>query len=162
MSFKSRLRTTALVASALLFLASLPLPVWWSPAYLGETGEAPTPDPTYGLEVLLFGWIATLTHGDLAWLANPLWLVAIALAAGSVSPRWVPAALALLGSLAAASFLLSTDFLSNEAGHRSPILARGPGFWLWLSSFFTLLIATLLPPRPQTGDVSSRQTPATP
>lgn len=86
-----------------------------------------------GYAVLLVGALAIgVGPANLAWLANPLALVAwVAIVAGR---RWPALLLSAAALLVAASFMLAETVVTNEAGIANPVTGLGPGYWLWLAS----------------------------
>ncbi len=92
--------------------------------------------PAWGL--LLIGWLG-LFYGVFAWVANPL------MAAGWLL-CWLKkyragGALAAMAMLFMLSFLLHSTVISSEAPTYSRISGYGPGYWLWIASAATLLLA---------------------
>lgn len=120
------------LASGLLFLASCILPcLHW------QNG-----DSMDGWEVLLFGWMGVF-YGQFAWLANPLYAVALL---GSIfgRGRWVT--VLSLGCVFV-GLLTVTLFFSELPGDESHVKtlrlqSLGPAAWLWMGSFLTLVYAT--------------------
>lgn len=121
---REQLRRTELVAIAVPWLTSMFLPA------IRIVGGP----PIKGLELLLRGWQAT-GSGVLAWYANPLFVLAMALAAAG----WY----AVAGSLAGVALVLAlTSFaaaaVARAAGAPVPQLYFEPGFYLWLFACFAL------------------------
>ncbi len=92
-------------------------------------------DPVwYGLRILSLGWLGILV-GQVAWFANPLWLISVLLLA---SRKWIAAiifsGLALL--VAANTLLLFVMPLpADESGMNKTSLERFRiGFYCWLAS----------------------------
>lgn len=79
-----------------------------------------------------------------AWLANPLFLIAIWFTARRKRRAFVVAVFAVV---LAAGFLGVRHVMVNEAGGYADITARKAGYWLWLSSTIVLTIATCFPTR---------------
>ena len=104
-----------------------------------------------GLTLLLIGWIG-LFQGEFAWIANPLWIVAmISIAYSEKSFGSKPYAkggawLALVLSFAALILALTFVFQKNTycgkgpAGRLSQIGGFSPGFILWISSMSTQVL----------------------
>lgn len=143
-----RLRTLATVGSCGLYVLSLWFPCYYTPVYL-SVGK-PTPKPAYGMEALLLGWVEVIGEGYSAWLANPLWLLTLALILGHAN-RWIPTVSSSVGLLLSLSFLLYHSVLVNEAGHKGTIIGYGSAYWLWVSSF-VLLLGTSIVPAPKLNE----------
>jgi len=85
--------------------------------------------PAIGLFFL--GWMGMADHG-IAWIANPLMVLAWYFASNSKAGRaFVCSALALP---IMTSFLLVKNILSDEGGGMSQVTGYGLGFWLWMVS----------------------------
>ena len=83
-------------------------------------------------EAFFLGWLAMMADGAaIAWLANPLLILAWVLLARNKKAAWIPALAALLLCLL---FLKSHVIIEDEAGNYNPILEIRVGYWLWLSS----------------------------
>jgi len=130
-----------------LFFTSL-----WLPGFGVRGGEAP-----FGLEngamLVLFGWLGALEGSGIAWLANPLlimaWITSVPAWITSLFPRALAACTAVLGVsfvfsafavIFAASFQLTTQITINSAGHTAPITHLYSGYWLWFSSMIVMLV----------------------
>lgn len=90
--------------------------------------------PIGGLELLERGWLGAAS-GVFAWYANPLFVLAMALAAAG--------AYAAAGSIAGVGLVLAlTSFaavdVARQAGAAVPDLYFEPGFYLWLAACFAL------------------------
>ena len=121
---REQLRRTELAAIAVPWLTSLFLPA------VRVVGGP----PIKGLELLLRGWQAA-GSGVFAWYANPLFVLAMALAVAG----WY----AVAGSFASIALLLAlTSFaaadVARAAGAPVPQLYFEPGFYLWLFASFAL------------------------
>lgn len=91
---------------------------------------------------LLLGWGALLSGGaGFSWLANPL-LVACWISYGKRPKQAM--FLAAGAFLLAFFFLLVNQVLTDESGHSRTITERRAGYWLWLASHFTMLVATYM------------------
>lgn len=103
-----------------------------------------------GYAILLFGALALGDNpANLAWLANPLLLVAwIATWLG----RRALAVIAGLAALAlAVSFFFAGTVITNEAGIANPVTGMRLGYWLWLASGAMASVAALLAGKPPTN-----------
>lgn len=122
-------------ASALLFAASLALPA------LAETHSDGVRIDELGYVLLETGW-AGLLIGQIAWFANPLWVLgAILLWRG----RWKGAAKAAVGALlvGSVSFFLMRTGVPSESG--PSITARLlVGFYVWWASLWVLAIGAVV------------------
>lgn len=90
--------------------------------------------------VFLLGWFAVFSGGaGLTWLANPL------LVAGWLTFK-ANLKLAMLfsigGTLISLSFLIFDSIHASEAGHHQQIVSYMAGYWLWVLSNATMLVAT--------------------
>lgn len=124
-NFLSRYSTRLSVAC---FVASPFLPAY----YYGKPLT-----PVYGASLLVFGWLGPLT-GYFAWLANPVYAVALALGT-SKRPRACAVA-SLIGLAFALSFLVHKEVLDMDKGdvlHRT-VMAYGFGYGVWLAAFIVL------------------------
>lgn len=92
-----------------------------------------------GLEVLLRGWEG-MPRGVLAWLANPLFVAALAVAAAkrNVIALVLSAASFVLG----ASSLMTEDMLRYRGTSVPPIEMRA-GFYVWLAAMLALCLHSL-------------------
>ena len=117
-----RLRKAVVSAFLVLWLASLFLPT------LRTNGADWDP----GWWLLASGWLGLLI-GQLAWLANPLLILAALLllrGRGRTSLGIVGGALLLLWLQMA----LTGALVDNEGGIAHPIERRYAGFWLWMAA----------------------------
>lgn len=91
--------------------------------------------------LLTAGWVG-IFDGVFAWLANPL----IAMAWGFYLARkhragaWSAAAATIL----ALSFLMHAQIISSSAPTYSTITGYGLGYWLWIASAASVLVANLV------------------
>ena len=92
--------------------------------------------PVKGITTLLWGWWGVLT-GDIPWLANPLYFVALVLILlGCYKSGQLLCALALV--LGVRSFYVEKWFFNEAEG--TPVTSLGLAFYLWMASFVILLI----------------------
>lgn len=119
-----------LIVSLLLFIISLT-----QPAVYTQGNEM------HALVCFILGW-AELFGDGIAWLANPLFFIAVFfLLIKQVKISTVLSFLAVCMSL----YYLSAETITvNEAGHRSPIVSYGPGYYLWMISCLSLFIRNLI------------------
>jgi hypothetical protein len=119
-----------LVVSLLLFIISLT-----------QTAVYTQGSEMQAFVCFILGW-AELFDDGIAWLANPLFFIAIFfLLIKQVKISTVLSFLAVCMSL----YYLSAETITvNEAGHRSPIVSYGPGYYLWIVSCLSLLIGNLI------------------
>jgi hypothetical protein len=93
------------------------------------------------LEVLLIGGIAMLTGGAaIAWLANPLLVVAWVLLARNKRGAWLFGLAAVIICL---YFLHFKVVIDDEAGNYRRITRIGIGYWFWLASCVTTFVGSL-------------------
>lgn len=90
------------------------------------------------IDLLLFGWLGILL-GYLSWLANPFYIFAL-----FSQNRKITLVLFLIALLFALSFLRKKELLVSEAPSYEPIVAYGPGYFLWILSMGILLIGESL------------------
>jgi hypothetical protein len=118
--------------SFLFFFACL-----FQDGYYRSNGYPPENSATL-LALGVFG----LLDGIVAWLANPALLAAwvcFYFKRFNIS-LW----LGILAFILIISFLLHTTIIANEGGTRVEIIGYGLGFWLWLVSSLTTIVAALL------------------
>lgn len=90
--------------------------------------------------VFLLGGFAVFTGGaGLAWLANPFLIASWFTFKKKLNTSMWCSVVATLMSL---SFLLFDTVLANEAGHQQQITAYKAGYWIWVLSCTTMLVAT--------------------
>lgn len=116
--------------SLLIFVACLFLPGF----YVGETQSE---NSAYTL--LLTGWLGVL-YGYLAWLANPIFLIAFI--CRNTSPRKA-AVLAFIGLVIALEFLIHKRIVTNEGGGTAQITGVGWGYILWVTSFLVFFSSVI-------------------
>lgn len=129
-SILNQLKLNADGLSILVFVACLLLPGF----YVGDTQRE-----NLGLSLLLTGWLG-LFAGHFAWLANPLFLIAIL--RQNRKPGQA-AVFALIGFLVALEFLVHKRILIDGGGGTERITGVGWGYVLWLSSFLVFLVQHL-------------------
>ena len=120
--------------SVCLFFASF----FW-PAYVVDRANG-VADP---IAIFLTGWMGVFTgsFACIAWLANPLFVIALIL---FVRNRSAAIFVCLLAFVVAASFLLFHTIIDDEAGHYATITEHKTGYWLWLGSIGMLLISMVI------------------
>ena len=92
--------------------------------------------PVKGITTLLWGWWGVLT-GDVPWLANPLYFVALVLVLlGCYKSSQLLCVLAL--ALGMRSLSVEKWYFNEAEG--TPVTALGLAFYLWMASFAILLI----------------------
>ena len=143
---KIQFKWVILLCSACVYILSL-----FSPALLVEYGE-----PWSGGGVLALGWMGILdipnNWAGLAWWANPAYFLAIIAyiraSESSIAKRnnVIPLCLGVLALLLGATSIYSKG--QDFSGSISTIIGFGIGFYLWMASFLTLLIACIFPPIP--------------
>jgi hypothetical protein len=109
---------------------------------------------TGGLTVLLMGWMelfAFKTAGPfvaLAWFANPLLLLVLALDSFPITPfRYAAKVLAAMAVVLGVGYILfGTSIVTDESGAASTRVAVTIGYILWLGSIVAALIRAFLPP----------------
>lgn len=129
-SILNQLKLNADGLSILVFVACLLLPGF----YVGDTQRE-----NLGLSLLLTGWLG-LFAGHFAWLANPLFLIAIL--RQNRKPGQA-AVFALIGFLVALEFLVHKRILIDGGGGTERITGVGWGYVLWLSSFLVFFSSAL-------------------
>ncbi len=93
--------------------------------------------------MLLSGWMAVLGGGlflTLIWLANPLYFFGGFLILNKEKFAVVPVTAALLLAL---YFTTLDSVMDGESGKTTAITQLGAGFYLWISSFIVLFIASI-------------------
>jgi hypothetical protein len=124
----SPLARVALMLSVILFAASLTQDAFCVSGICSDWS---------GWSILLFGAL-----GHTSWFANPLlaasWIAAL-------FARRLPALILSLGALAlAGSFMFETSVITNDAGMANPVTGLREGYWLWLASMASAVIAAFL------------------
>lgn len=95
--------------------------------------------------LFFFGWIFPLgggISGFLFWCANPIYLLAIV---QIFRMKNIGIVLSIIASLIAFSFSQIDEITASSSGRLSKITSLELGYKLWLTSFLTLTIGTLLP-----------------
>ena len=114
------------VVGILLWIAALPL------ASLGAAGG-----PTFtGLRILLQGWQG-LSAGVVAWLANPLLLVAIGC---GLARRYRIALILALAALLVGMTSVATGEIARLSGRNLPELSLLAGFYCWMAAQIAVVI----------------------
>ena len=132
-----------------LVLQKLPVQFWW--ASLGLYALALTQDGFYiggnnprawspGWGELIAGWVSVM-EGTSAWLANPL--LFIGWITYRSSNRSVPLMCASAAFILAVSFLGVKRVVVSEAPTFAQVTGYGAGYWFWVLSALSLLVANL-------------------
>lgn len=96
-----------------------------------------------GWALLLFGLLGAAAGGAaLTWFANPL--LFFAWGAHFLREDQSERICGVLATLTAASFLLFSEVITNEAGGYSAITGYGPGYWFWSSSCAVMALSAVL------------------
>ena len=109
------------------------------PALEFRRNEAGT-DVWYGGQAAGIGWLGIFV-GQVAWFANPLWLLAgVLLFAGR--PKWSMACSCLALLLSLDTWSLYDQVLAGDEGGVSKLYLRRirEGTYVWLASFITVLL----------------------
>ncbi|WP_372392582.1 hypothetical protein ACCQ05_00580 [Xanthomonas sp. NCPPB 3582] len=120
-----------LVLSALLYGIALCLPA----LHGGDTSVG-------GFVILLFGWMQVIDGQCVAWISNPLFLLAWLCYLLKVDK--MAAALLVAACLIGLDTFRATRFDRNEAGHQVMIDHVGAAFYVWELSFVVLLVLVLM------------------
>lgn len=123
--------------TALLYLASLPLPAFHTTISWPGTGIVHEGSTWPGWEVLLLGW-AGILDATIAWYSNPLLLASLVLYARRRSRAFHFSCAALLTALTS----LFYRNMWNDTDPPHHIENFGVGFYLWLSSIGFLVWVT--------------------
>ena len=94
--------------------------------------------------MLLLGWMAVLGGGlflTLIWLANPLYIFGGFLVLNKEKYAVVPVTAALLLAL---YFTTLDSVMDGESGKTTSITELGAGFYLWISSFITMVVVGVM------------------
>ena len=149
MSKKARI--ICIVASVICWVVACFLPALHLVGKANTQGEQST---MVGLMAFIMAFFAML-EGQFAWLANPLWLVAILLLA--VQRNRVALLASVLAILVAQHTwaVVGTEINGDEGGVRKYLVTSlGLGFWLWVFSFAVIAALALKPqPAPQPAPV---------
>lgn len=104
-----------------------------------------THDKWPGWLILAMGWFG-IFQGNFAWLGNPLLLFAISICLFKPKlARWTASIGFLLGLT---GFFFSN--IPNSSGASEKVLAFGVGYYLWLSSFICVIVASTLTDKSET------------
>jgi hypothetical protein len=120
--------------AALLYLSSMPLEAF-------TVGDA----SVNGIAAVIYGWVGFGKSFGWSWLANPLFILTLFF----FFHRKTSARRAAV-SMAAAAFLLSFSFLLVDKipGEKTEpmvgMVTRAAGYWIWLCSMASLLVAAVL------------------
>lgn len=117
------------IASVLSYAASLCAPAFYT---------AHSPDGCLGLAALISG-VFGLFVGFFCWLANPLVLVAWALAIAPKNP-WRVVCTATLGAGLCLSFLGHDWVYVDEGGGKAAVVKLGLDYWLWLGAQLLMIV----------------------
>lgn len=135
MAHPSRLLTLLSVG---LFGASLTLNCYCTDPTSGLGSGDPCATP--GLNLLALGWLGVFA-GQFAWLANPLLFLVWGLTWWRPRAAGLGLAAASGALLLAGSFLLTRQILMDEGGHYAALVAYRAGYWLWLGSTASQVVA---------------------
>ncbi len=117
-----RVEIVAAAAATLLFIAALTLP-----AFYLENG-----DSFPGIMCAILGWVPVEPYANcIAWLANPLFFLAILLLVIS-KPKLALVSSLLSVMLTPATFFVE-DVLVNEGGTKSDVIGFGPACFVWIA-----------------------------
>ncbi len=96
-----------------------------------------------GLMDLLFGWFGALFLGSayFAWFANPFFITAIFI---NKKAPVLSLIFSTVGFVIALTFLKGGIVYLNEAGHKGYITQLQAGYWLWIGSMVTLIVASIV------------------
>lgn len=124
-------RIILLIISITLFVFSLPMKTYCVDNDCGDYFN--------GLGALLVGFLGILFEGGaaIAWLANPLIIIAWVLPIRWIGIKFISGCIAIFFAL---YFLTFDEILKNEAGHMGTITGYASGYWFWTSS---MIIYTL-------------------
>lgn len=131
MNKNHRLNNPFIITSISLFALSLTQKCYCS-----------TSNCTDSFLVFLLGGLAVLMGGaGITWLANPLLIACWFLFKRELkTAMW----LSVGSTLISLSFLLFDSVLANESGQSQQVIAYKPGYWLWVLSNITMLVATFI------------------
>ncbi|WP_115051208.1 hypothetical protein [Xanthomonas arboricola] len=99
-------------------------------------------DQLGGFVILLLGWMQVVDGQCVAWMSNPLFLLAWLCYLFKVDK--VAAALLVAACLIGLDTFRATRFDKNEAGHQVMIDHVGIAFYVWELSFVVLLVVVLM------------------
>ena len=92
-----------------------------------------------GMSILGSGWWGIMS-GTFGWCANIIIIIAFIKAVFGKPLRIL---LVLLACFVASTALLPFNIYSNQSG-LEPVCMRGIGFWMWLASFYVVLVNSIL------------------
>lgn len=128
-----RLRIIVFILSCLLFIISLT-----QTAYITEPAESIA---SHAFVAFLTGWLNFMGPG-ISWFANPLLIISwILLLNNKIKFCIISSFIAVLFCL---SFMLFNKIALDEAVNYGEILGYGTGYWLWLTSCFTVFLGSIL------------------
>lgn len=127
-----QLRTAMFLISIAFFISSL---------LLVPIQTTANKEPVIGFAFFMWGWLGPL-DGVFAWYANPfLGLAWVNFLGGKIS---LAVRKGIWSTLLIATFLLHKSILLDEGGGRAQIVTYKLGYWLWLLSPISLLLACSL------------------
>ncbi len=104
------------------------------------TPSSPEPNLIRGIEVLLTGWVATVTFYTIAWCANPLFLLTILRILGR--RKTSPIGFAVLSVLVAMDTFRFAKAHVPSAGYMPDVYAYGWGCFMWFAALLLAVIAS--------------------
>lgn len=121
-----------------LFLTSFTQPAFYIDTPEKDAWSSP-------IAIFFMGWMGLVagSFSCIAWLANPLFIIAVIL---FLRNRKVAVLICLLAILFAASFLLVHTIIVSEAPTYARITNYKAGYWLWFGSMGMLLAVMLILP----------------
>ena len=127
-----------LVASVVLFMASLVMPALQMryARYPGQT--EPYQYAMWGWQVLIMGWAGILDR-TFAWFANPIWVLALLL----IRLKPIAGLLLAAGGLFLACSSLFVTSIWNEP-NRETVEGLGIGGYVWVGSFVVAIVAAAI------------------
>ena len=150
MSAKARI--LSIVASVACWLVACCLPAL---NLLGKANTQGEQSTMVGVLAFIMAFFAML-EGQFAWLANPLWFVAMVLVAvGLNRAALITSVLAIL--MAQHTWMVvGTEINGDEGGIKKYLVTSlGPGFWLWVFSFVLIAAVAAVAVRPQAAPQSA-------
>jgi hypothetical protein len=134
------------VVAVVAYCLSLALPVFYTESVVSRwEGQIDPGETWYGIGVLLFGWMAALgspsrhEYWSIAWFANPLFFLALALERSKRSLSFPTAILGLFIAITSVSF---RKIWNDKEPPSIIIVSHGVGFYLWLIAFAVLIVAS--------------------
>ena len=147
MSFKARILTV--VASIACWVVACCLPAL---NLLGKANTQGEQSTMVGVLALIMAFFAML-EGQFAWLANPLWFVAMVLVAIGLNRAALIASVLAILVAQQTWMVVGTEINGDEGGVKKYLVTSlGIGFWLWVFSFVLIAAVAIVRPRatPQT------------